>query len=166
MSAAEVVEVRLLELPVPLWARAQEHTDELMREFALVAADARAHPDDTSVPAQLLRLVERLNRDYAGTSDPQRERLFAASDAGEQVLPELVFAVPAGAADAAAELDRMLDLADDYCRAGSHLLTLASPDELVAFRRWYLQEFRRQIAGDPPTPWPAYAATALPSPGA
>jgi hypothetical protein len=46
----------------------------------------------------------------------------------------------------------MLNRADDYCRQGA-LLTLATPDDLVAFRRWYLGEFRAQINGARPTPW-------------
>jgi hypothetical protein len=52
----------------------------------------------------------------------------------------------------------MLDEVDEFCRQGKHLLTLATPPELVAYRRWYLGEFIAQLAGRPATPWPDYAA--------
>ena len=52
----------------------------------------------------------------------------------------------------------MLDEADDYCRAGRHLLNLATPDELRAFRSWYLGQVRDQLAGGPPEPWPEHWA--------
>ena len=65
---------------------------------------------------------------------------------------DLTFRVPAAVAEATVELAAMLNRADDYCRQGA-LLTLATPDDLVAFRRWYLGEFRAQINGARPTPW-------------
>jgi len=51
----------------------------------------------------------------------------------------------------------MLDEADDYCRRGDHLLTLATPAEELRFRRWFVGEFVEQLGGAAPTPWPAYA---------
>ncbi len=51
-----------------------------------------------------------------------------------------------------------MDEADDYCRAGQHLLTLVTPPEALAFRRWYLGEFVRQIAGEQPRPWTDWRA--------
>ena len=54
----------------------------------------------------------------------------------------------------------MLDEADRYCRQGRHLLTLATPDDLLAYRRWYLREIAEQLAGAAPVPWPVYARAA------
>ncbi|MEA2685290.1 MAG: hypothetical protein QOE93_485, partial [Actinomycetota bacterium] len=34
----ELVRVRIVGLPLAVWQRASEHGDELMREFALIAA--------------------------------------------------------------------------------------------------------------------------------
>jgi hypothetical protein len=77
----------------------------------------------------------------------------AAAERGESVA-DLVFVVPAEAAEASRELDRILDEVDDFCRDGERLLTLATPDELVGFRRWLLGEFGRQIEeGLDPIPW-------------
>jgi hypothetical protein len=50
----------------------------------------------------------------------------------------------------------MLDEADEYCRQGKHLLTLASDDELVRFRWWFLDQIIDQAAGKPPVAWPDY----------
>ena len=33
------------------------------------------------------------------------------------------------------------------------LITVAMPEDCRAFREWFLEEFARQAAGQPPTPW-------------
>ncbi len=60
--------------------------------------------------------------------------------------------MPPEVAAAARRLGDLLDEADEFCRSG-HLLTVATQPESVAFRRWYLGEFQRQIDGHPPGPW-------------
>ncbi|HWC34003.1 MAG TPA: hypothetical protein VG650_04155 [Mycobacteriales bacterium] len=149
-----IVEVRLLQLPVQVWARTQAHTDELLREFLLVAQQLR-HEESAagSVPRRLIHLVEELSGSYGSFSEDQEARLFDAAAAGEVTL-DLTYQVPALAGEAARHLGDMLNEADEYCRSGEHLLTLETPAELVRFREWFLEEFRRQIAGEPPTPWP------------
>ncbi|MEO6712854.1 MAG: GAF domain-containing SpoIIE family protein phosphatase, partial [Mycobacteriales bacterium] len=87
----------------------------------------------------------------AGTS-----QIEAALERGEAEL-DLLYQVPASAADAVRGLAQVLDDADEYCRAGQELLTLAAPADVVAFRHWFLGEFMRQIRGEGPTPWPDYA---------
>lgn len=155
MSAPPTVEVRLLELPVPVWSRTQQATDELLREFALASA-AEADEHAPHLPARLTALISTLTQQFAGVSTAQEQQLFDAAEAGDLVVPELVFTIPVAAAAASQLLGDMLDEADAYCRAGRHLLTLAAPDDVVAFRRWYLSEFIRQSAGEPAVPWPAY----------
>ena len=147
------MEVHLLQLPVPVWAAAQQQADELLREFALVAAGS---DESHHVPARLTALVETLNSQFAGVSTEQEQRLFAAAAAGEERIDDLAYFVPPEAGPASQTLGDLLDEADEHCRAGQHLLTLAAPDEVVAFRRWYLREFVRQCAGLPPVPWPDY----------
>lgn len=167
MSTAELEEVHLLRLPVQLWAASQEHHDELMREFSLMTMGLE--DEDTAsapVPLRLLRLVQQLTTRFGGTSDAQREQLFAAAAHGEQEIDELVYRVPAAAGPALRELALLLDEADEYCLAGQHLLTLATPGELRLFRRWYLEEFVGQIDGAPPVPWPAYRVAAVATPAA
>jgi hypothetical protein len=155
-SSSTLVEVHLLGLPVPVWARAQERTDELIREFTLIAADLRQQGGHTDVPVRLIELVDALTAQYGGLSTTQEAQLSAAADAGEERIEDLVFHVPPEAAAAAIALGGLLDEADEYCRAGEHLLTLASPPDVVRFRNWYLEEFTRQLVGDPATPWADY----------
>jgi anti-anti-sigma factor len=52
----------------------------------------------------------------------------------------------------------MLDEVDDYCRDGD-LVSLVTPPEAVAYRRWFLDEFIRQLRDDAdPRPWPGFEA--------
>jgi hypothetical protein len=150
----ELRDVHLLQVPVDVWARTQEHSDELLREFALIAADPESAG---AVPARLTRLVEQLNQVYGGVATEQENQLFAAAEAGEPVIDDLAYALPVAAADACVSLSRLLDEADAFCLAGEHLLTLATPPELVRFRRWYLEQFASQLTGGDPVPWPEYA---------
>ncbi|MDP9436560.1 MAG: hypothetical protein M3P93_15735 [Actinomycetota bacterium] len=161
--AQDLVEVRLVQLPVQVWAAAQEHFDGLLREFALMTAEQGAESlGGLGVPARLLELVGRLQQQYAGTSDVQRAALFAAAEAGRTTL-DLTYRVPRSAAGACQHLDAMLDEADEYCRAGQHLLTLAAPPDQVAFRKWYLSEFVAQIRGAEPVPWRYRSGTPSPT---
>lgn len=156
-DSSELIDVRLLELPVDVWSRTQQHTDELLREFTLMTTSASPGPGPVhEVPRRLLTLVETLTTRFSDASDEPRRRLFAAAEAGEAVIDELRYRVPPAVADASVTLDAMLDEADEYCRAGQHLLTLATPPDLVRFRRWYLGEFVQQVNGRPPVPWPQY----------
>lgn len=154
-SAEPLVQVELLELPVPLWSSSQQLFDELMREFALASAQAD-DGDDHHLPTQLTQLIDDLTARFGGGSSAQEEELHAAAAVGQPVIDRLEFAVPAAAAQACIQLGDMLDAADRYCREGKHLLTLAAPDDTVRFRHWYLGSFASQIAGAPPVAWPAY----------
>lgn len=149
----ELVEVRLLGLPLPVWQRAQEHVDGLLREFTLMVQDDGAR---AAIPRRLLGLMDELTAGYGEFSEEQRRQMEAAAERGEPEI-DLTYQVPPAAAGAAQQLGDMLDEADDYCRQGDHLLTLATPAEAVRFRRWFLGEFVDQVGGRPPTPWPDYA---------
>lgn len=156
-----LLEVHLLQFPVSVWGRAREHSESLQREFALMGmgSDDSAEPGGgRPVPARLLELVQRLRAQYASTSSAQEKQMSTALTEGREVLDDLVYLVPAVAADACIELGAMYDEADAYCREGTHLLTLTTPDDLLSFRRWFLGEFVRQLQGSPPTPWPAHAS--------
>jgi hypothetical protein len=156
-----IVDVHLIQLPVAVWARAQQHADELLREFVLLAQQLRRDKATaTAVPIRLVQLVEELSGSYGSFSEEQEARLFEAAASGEAEL-DLTYQVPAAAGAAARHLGDLLNEADEYCRTGEHLLTLETPPELVRFREWFLEEFRRQTAGEQPTPWSAYSVDAL-----
>ncbi|MDQ2827225.1 MAG: hypothetical protein M3Y04_09760 [Actinomycetota bacterium] len=149
MTDPALVEVRLLRFPLILWGRSQEHVDELLREFALIAESEGEHP---SVPRRLLALVAELTKTFAGISLSTERHRDDAIARGETVT-DLVYHIPPGASGAIRHLGEMLDQADEYCRQGSHLLTLQTSADQLAFRRWFLDEFLDQIAGAAPTPW-------------
>jgi hypothetical protein len=148
----ELIEVRLLQLPLDVWARTQEHVDGLLREFALIAQDEEAR---AAAPGRLLALVEELTAGYGSFSEAQRREMVAAANRGEATI-DLTYHIPPAAGGAAQQLGDMLDQADEYCRRGHHLLTLATPPEELRFRHWFISEFVEQIGGAPPTPWPHY----------
>ena len=152
VRAVPTVEVQILELPLPVWERSQEHVDGLLREFALLVSGQSGTPSST-VPHQLLELVEELQADYEGMTTAQEESIVAAAEAGESSI-DLVYHVPDQVAEACTRLDAALDEADRYCREGEYLLSLATPPEALAFRRWFLTQFVDQIAGQPPQAWP------------
>jgi hypothetical protein len=155
VSGPELLPVRLLQLPVQVWAASQEHHDELLREFALMTAGREERDDEAPpVPVRLLRLVEELTARFGGSSDAQEARLFAAAARGDEVADVVEFALPEAVGPACVQLGQLLDEADEYCRAGRHLLTLATPTEIRVFREWYLGQVRDQLAGGPPEPWP------------
>ena len=128
-----------------------------MREFALIHAGAADH-ERPDVPARLMTMVDALVTRYAGLNDDARERLEAAIDRQEQVIADHVMEMPAEAGAAARGPATMMDEVDVYCRQGRHLLTLAEPDDVLAYRRWYLDELVAQLGGSEPTPWPRYPA--------
>jgi len=154
-ASPELVDVQLLQIPVGLWARAQEQHDALMREFALMSAPAEDDEEARHLPTRLIQLISTLNQDYEGVSTKQEQELHAAVESGTATLDQ-VYRVPQSVGDPCRTLGTMLDEADEYCRQGQHLLTLAADDELVRFRWWYLDQFIDQVAGKPPVAWPAY----------
>lgn len=154
----ELVQIHLLELPVPLAARAQEHFQELLREFTLISSDSSGSGEDGEhVPARLLQLVDVLTQRYGGMNTAAEDRLEDAIAQGRPVIDDHVLEVPSPAGPGAQALSAMIDEADEYCRQGQHLLTLAASPELAAYRHWYLGQVVSQLEGQPPVPWPQHA---------
>ena len=154
-AAVELVEVRLLDLPVAEYVESARHHDELFREFALILSRPEVEGDH-QVPALLLALVEELSARFVGFTAAPLGELQAAVERGDERV-DLTYRVPREARQAAVRLADLLADADRYCRAGA-LLTLAPPPAAAAFRDWYLEEFAAQIDGAPPTPWREWAA--------
>ena len=153
----QLVQVHLLQLPVRLAARAQEQFQELLREFTLIATDGST-PGDEPVPARLLQLVDVLTQQYGGMNTEAEDRLEDAIARRRTVIEDHVLDVPKAAGPGAQALGDIIDEADEYCRSGQHLLTLAALPEVVAYRRWYLGEVVSQLAGGAPVPWPQHTA--------
>lgn len=150
----ELVSIVLLDLPVDLWALADDEGKDLMREFTLITLQ-EVH--DSEVPQRLLDLVAELEESYGNLGDEQTARLVRARAAGEAEIDRLEYRLPATVAADIERLATMLDEADDYCRQGKHLLSLASSPGAKAFRDWFLDEMLIQLEGGNPTPWPLSA---------
>ena len=147
-----LVDVRLTNFPLDLWLLAQEHADGVIREFTLIAHE-RAGGHAVDLPRRLVAIVDELSARFGGIGDQAEAARDAAIERGERYV-DLRYRVPAAVGEAARHLGDVLDEADEYCRRGQHLLSLATPPEAAAFRRWFIDEFVRQTAGAPPQPWP------------
>jgi hypothetical protein len=150
----QLVEIHLLQLPVALAERARQHFEGLMREFALITAGSQDGGTTHHVPARLTELVDALTVEFAGVNTVADQELEDAIDAHLPTIEDHVLLLPPAAGEASRALGAMIDEADDYCRQGEHLLTLASPADCVAYRGWYLGQVIGQLAGEPPVAWP------------
>lgn len=147
----DLVTIQLLNFPVRLHQQASEHTDELMREFALLALRPPEDRPGHTVPKRLLELVELLGRQYGGFGREGDARRDAAAQRGESSV-DLVYVVPRSLAPAMSQLHELLEEADAYC-ASEELLTLAATPLERDFRRWFIRQFTDQVGGAAPEPW-------------
>ena len=141
-------EVRLINVPVRLLAGGRQHHDELMHEFAILAVSLE---DRSSVPVRMLSLIDELGTRYGRAADRPDTVVDEAIAQGVDSV-DLTYEVPAHVVEAADAIERMMDEADEFCRQ-EQMLTTARSDVQRRFAKWYLDEFRRQIAGEPPRPW-------------
>ena len=143
------VPVRLLGYPLAVAERASEHYEEVVREFALLVSTGSAGPG--SVPEQVTTLVRELDLRRARNAELEAERLEGL--ARGETARDLVLVVPPSVVEISRTLDGLLDQVDDFCRDG-RVLTLLADDEVIAFRRWYLDQLVAQVAGAVPSAWP------------
>jgi anti-sigma regulatory factor (Ser/Thr protein kinase) len=140
-----LVQVRLLGLPLALFAAQLAGHRELLRELELVA---RA-PGRSDSPA-LVRLAHDL-ASYKGMGESTEEERAAAAARGESTL-DITYQLPVDAGPACERMMHLLHEADTFARERA-LLVLPAPAPEVAVREWFLCEITRQCAGAPPTPW-------------
>jgi hypothetical protein len=148
----EVVgEAVLLDYPLRLWDRQQDHTRELLREFTLMLAGVRS--GTTHSPPQ--RLVD-LARSFGASFGPLMESLNNARqaelDAGRDRMDwrlPLMRSMPA----ILEQVDDVLLAVDEYCASGE-MLALSRSAQQVRFQTWVSGQIRDQMAGAEPAPWP------------
>jgi anti-anti-sigma factor len=152
--------IRLLGFPVHLYARAAEHHAALQRELDVVRMSERG--DDTVPPpaADLLEEFDTRFRGYTATMAVISGLVVEGAEDAEVVIP--IVSDPAQITPEIRHLAELLDAADEYCRTAA-LLTLATPPELVALRRWVFGEVIGQLEGAEPTPWQAPGTRAEPT---
>lgn len=142
----ELVEIRILGLPVAVAVEAQEHFAELSREFLHLAnADESVRRD---VPGRLLALSDELRKRFSGFTEANAQLIDDAVVNHVETI-DLTYRLPAEVGPAAAQLGELLDLADRYCESGEYLLTLTTPRAALEYRTWYLRQFTAQSAGEP-----------------
>ena len=155
MSDQPLIQVELLEVPVALRDRAQQHSDELLREMTLIALqNSTSH----ELPVRLTQLAADVRVNFGAFTATPESLLDAATDRGDDMVPRVVYQVPASVAAYSRHLIEILEETDEFCRGGEYLLALASPPDIHAYRIWALLEFERQAGGEAPTSWPKYAA--------
>jgi hypothetical protein len=147
-SDGSIRTVRLLRVPVRILDAGRRHHQELMHEFAMLAV-AEDLTDD--LPQRMLDLIDTLGRQYAETSDAPNAEVDAAIGRGDTFV-DLTYEVAEHVVEAADNLETLMAEADDFCRR-EQMLTLQRSDAVRNFSTWYLSEFRRQVAGEPPQPW-------------
>jgi hypothetical protein len=157
MTDDAMVDVTLLGIPMDLRERAQQHSDELVREMTLIALQIR-EGDGDALPVRLTQLVNEVQKTYGAFSARPDAELEAAAARGDEVVSKIVYTVPRDVGPFARHLIEILEETDEFCREGSYLLALASPPDIHAYRIWVLREFERQVAGERPISWPEYAA--------
>jgi len=143
----ELLTIRLLRMPVQVFAHFRNNYNELRRELRLLSL---AHGNDYPVARELSDLflqVEQERRQADGVGELDR----AVADARD--VADLEYLVPSSSPASMGRMLEMLEEADRFCREQRLLVLAASPQQL-ALQRWYLGEFVRQAAGEEPTPWP------------
>src|SRR4051812_27207725 len=148
--------VVLRQIPTALYWRATAHTDALTRELALLANSADARP----LPKRLTSLMVRLMEQYGSYDEQARLAITRATERGDAEV-SVEYTMPVSFVELGPRLIELWDEADAFCREGVELLTLATPADASAFRRWFLGEFTRQLSGESPLSWPDYAAAQL-----
>jgi len=148
--------VVLRQIPTALYWRAAAHTDALTRELALLANSSDARP----VPKQLTSLMVQLMERFGSYDEQARLEITRATERGDAEVT-VEYTMPTSFLELGPRLIELWDEADAFCREGVELLTLATPPDTNAFRRWVVGQFTRQLSGEAPLSWPEYAAVHL-----
>ncbi|MFL6240791.1 MAG: SpoIIE family protein phosphatase [Actinomycetes bacterium] len=155
--AQQTFTVSLGDVPTELLLAAKGHVDNLIREFSLATSGAQTGVS-TPIPPHLGELIEVVMTKFAGPRQAIKRQALAAAARGEE-RTFLTMTLPATAANAGREYLYALDELEEYARA-ARLLTLESPPQHKAFRRWYVNALIDQLSalsvGREPPPPPSF----------
>lgn len=143
-----VVDVALLNTPIDLTQRSEEHHDELVREFAILVSGG-----EQGTPQEFLSTLSRFEERF-GTALEAAARARDQAQARGETSADLHYIIDPDAGSITERLAALLERADEYCRNGD-LLTLEASDEVKQLRKWYYGEMTRQARGAEPHPWRA-----------
>lgn len=145
------VRVRLVDVPVALFVASEQHTNDLLREIALMAA---AHPDAGRGHhySDVLRTADSFAHHPAGVRHRIAESISVAQRSGWDSIT-VDFEADAAAADAALAWEELLQRFDTMSLE-ERLLTLPADPELRTYRAWYVRELVEQVrTGRSPVSW-------------
>lgn len=152
----DMLEIRLLGMPVELFAHLRRHFNELGRELRLLAlSEPERYPLAVEF-SDLFLQVEYERRQVAGI-----DILDEAINAGGAAV-DLTYLTPPTAPTTMRRLGELLDQVYDHL-SGRVLLSVPPPADLIALEHWYLGEFWRQAAGEEPTRWTGALRLRLPA---
>ncbi|HUF31667.1 MAG TPA: GAF domain-containing protein [Acidimicrobiales bacterium] len=137
--------VRVPGVPVRLVLTAAAQLDDLVRELAVTSLPSSLPPDIVDVASRFVTLT-------AEVRDPFRVAARAAVERHERLLDVSFPVSPVGVEVLRGFLDVLERITELSVRG--ELLCLAPPSEIMAFRRWAVDEIGRQVGGAPPTPCP------------
>ena len=146
-GAEHPVRVRLVGLPVRVFARYQIWYEELRRELRLLALN---HGVDYPLASELAELTLRSAQEHRHSHG--LERLDAALASGTDRV-DLDCRVPDSMPATMGRLGDLLEEADAFCRSQG-LLSVEPDAQQQELRGWYHGEFERQGRGEEPRPWP------------
>jgi hypothetical protein len=141
-------QVRIVQFPLQVGLRARQHSESLLREFAIIASRGG---DEADVPKRLLEIARLHEERYAGLNPEADDAVDAAIHRGEEFM-DFDVTVPELLKQDTLELRPVLAEVEAYCRNGD-MLTLSPSTEIRTFWMWFLSEFVRQLSGEEPTAW-------------
>jgi len=137
-----VVDVILLDVPVPLWAKSREHLEKALADLG----------GAEGAPARLVALLEKLREDYPVVVETADAEVRSAAVRRVETV-DVAYPVPRRArTDLEAFQDAVIAL-DKYARKAGRK-DLALPPDSKNFWGWYVTEILKQLDGGFPTPWP------------
>ena len=144
--------VRLVDCPVQLSLRQDQHLDELVRELQLIQGDA-----DNPRSRELAEQLEGLLSGPAHARHTGRRTAQRAAAAGLDHI-DIDMAMPVEFAQEVRKLQAAVRAADVLCDE-MRLLTLASSADLQALRAWMTEQVSEQLEdGAEPVSWPDWVA--------
>ncbi len=144
-------EAVLLDYPLRIWARQQEHSEEgparvhAARERGFLRGGPRRS-------ARLIALAELFRDRFGRLVDAITATRLAALEAGADRMDWHV-PLPRATPELIRQVQAVYVEVDEYCRSGD-LLTLARPADVVALQDWSTNEILAQFSSAEPIPWP------------
>lgn len=149
--------VRLVDVPVALFCASEQHSSDLLREIALMAA---ARPEEGHLFTEIMTAAEAYAQRPASVRNRIAEAVAVAVARGEDSTT-VDFDADVNVADGALAWEELLRRFDALSR-NERLLTLPADAELTAYRAWYVGELVEQVrTGRAPVSWHEARSRAL-----